>query len=213
MAVINNDNINDSSTSLSTLHTPNSLYDYIKTIYPILENSTFEKIVKVICEVFDYVRELNYISTRNYYPYSDNNIKQKAIERSVLIFNKDTEETLKEKTYNAYLFLAELTTKKGIEKVISNYYQKPFDIIDTKELGSFTLDCGQLDVHYLANDGVYGFVVRVYEELSDSMRELLKQILDSVKPSHIGYYIEEIFNIPFFELNTSSSILDRNILK
>jgi len=189
-----------------------TIFDYIKTIYPILENSTFEKVVKVICETFDYVRELNYVSTRNYYPHTDNNIEEKAKERSVIVFNKDTEESLKEKTYNAYSFLAELSTKKGIEKVIENYYSKDFDVFDMSRLGRFILDQDYLDDGCLANDGGSGFVVRVYEELNDNMRELLKTILDSIKPAHIGYIIEEIFDFPFFKFDSDVGFLDRNIL-
>ncbi len=181
-----------------------TMFDYIKTIYPILENSNFEKIVKIICETFDHLHELNYEMIANYFVHSCDDIKQKASEQSILIFPLDTEEILKEKTYTSYKFLKHVTTKSGIKEIISKYYFKEFNVFDCKELGNFILNYSYLGVDSLGGNGGDGFVVQVFEELDNKTRNLLKTILDKIKPCHIDYYIEELFDFPIFELGIST---------
>ncbi len=186
------------------------LYDYIKTIYPILESSNFEKMVKIICDTFDYLHELNYKMINNYFVDSCDNVKEKAAEQSILIFPQDNETTLKAKTYEYYKFLKSMNTKDGIIDIISKYYFKRFEVLDVRDLGNFRLDYSCIDVDSISGNSDSEFVLQVYEELDDETKKLLKTILDNVKPSHISYIIEEVFDFPYFKLEEGQ--LNRGVL-
>jgi len=185
------------------------IYDDIKPLYPILEGSNFEKIVKIITDTFDYLHELNYKAIYEYYVPTVTNIIKKANERGVPLFDGDTNYDRIDRVYKAYSFLRELTTKKGIEEFIAKYYSKNFEILIVAEIESFALDEDILDGDaFIGASNSAVFILRFFEELSNETKTLLTTILDKVKPAHVGYVIEEIYDVPFFEIGTS--LLDAN---
>jgi len=54
------------------------------------------------------------------------------------------------------------------------------------------------------------FIFRVFEELNEITKTLLKEIINKVKPAHLVCVIEEIFELPIFEIGIST--LNREVL-
>jgi len=173
------------------------IIDYIKSIFPVQDKTNFEALLKIIADIFDHLKEENYKAREPFFVHSAkmDDLLIYAKERGITIFPFDTEETIKDKIYFANQVLKEQSIKSVLKKVISFYYEEQFDLYDYFEI---------------SDTNEYSFFLRVYKQLSNEERTLLENVINSYKPAHCLWFIEETVLDEYLELDTGS--LDINIL-
>jgi hypothetical protein len=167
-------------------------FDYIKLIYPFKEDGTHEKFFKIVGECFDWLAAEGYKARDHYYIHKDDfeGLVKHANERGLSQLRNESNDLFRDRVYFAYLYLSELSTKKGVENTLKNICSKPFAVIEWFAV-EFILDESLLDIDILGDYISCGYTIVFSQALTADERQSIIETLEIIKPVHIGYYIQE----------------------